>query len=114
MEQKLEGIPLNGNVYIRHIKDVLDNRNIFNVYYQENKIASFKVSFANWPDFNGYYISDANVLENFRRKGIASKAYDFIEKHLSIKLQPSPMYQTQDGKNFWKNRNGFKNWLANN
>lgn len=98
-QHKLEGIKdLHGDVYVRVFRDKLDNRYIFNVYYQANKIAYFKMS------GQGNYISDSFVLKPFRRKGIASKVYDFIENYLGIKLQPSPIYQTKDGEEFWKNR----------
>ena len=97
-QHKLEGIRgLDGDVYIRVLKDP-GGRPIFNVYYQGNKIASFKMS------GQGNYISDADVLPSYRRKGIANKVYDFIEDYLDIKIIPSPMYQTPDGKDFWKAR----------
>ena len=96
---RLEGIKgLDGDVYIRVIKDPYQGRPIFNVYYQGNKIASFKMS------GQGNYISDADVLLPYRRKGIATKVYDFIEDYLNIKIMQSPMYQTQNGKDFWKAR----------
>ena len=97
---KLEGIKgLDGDVRIKVVKDSLEeSRPIFNVYHQGNKIASFKMS------GQGDYISDADVLPQYRRKGVATKAYDFIEDYLNIKLTPSTMYQTQDGKDFWKTR----------
>ena len=108
---RLEGIKgLDSDVYIRVMYHPNDDSNargrnasyqgrpIFNVYYQGNKIASFKMS------GQGNYISDADVLPPYRRKGIATKVYDFIEDYLNIKIMQSPMYQTQDGKDFWKAR----------
>lgn len=98
----LEGF--DGDVYIKHFKDVLDGRDVFNVYYQGNKIGNFKLS------GQRDYVSDAIVLPAYRRKGIASSVYNFIEKFIGKKLKPSPMYQTQDGKDFWNNR-GFKEFF---
>lgn len=98
-QYKLEGLKgLHSDAYIRVSRDLNDNRYIFNVYYEGRKIASFKMS------GQGNYISDAEVLAPYRRKGIATKAYDFIEKYLGINLSSSPMHQTPDGIEFWKSR----------
>lgn len=39
----------------------------------------------------------------YKRKGIVSYIYDYIEKDLRIKLKPSKSL-TPDGEAFWKNR----------
>lgn len=114
-QYKLDNLKdFDGDVYIRHFNspEWEGSRHIFNVYYQGNRIGHFKLS------KQGDYVTDADILPPFRRKGIASAVYNFIEKYLGIKLQPSPMYQTQDGKDFWKNRKerkmeSFNNWLSN-
>lgn len=41
--------------------------------------------------------------ESYRRKGVASFMYDYIEKDLGIKLQPSK-HLLPSGQLFWKNR----------
>ncbi len=69
----------------------------YNVYFKDNKIAS--MSF----DFDTNTVFDARVDSEFRRKGIATYVYDYIEKDLGIKLQPDKT-QLDDGIAFWKNR----------
>jgi len=102
-KDKLEGLKdIQGDVYIRHRKDVLDGRSIYTVHHQGNKIASAKLS------GQDHYVTDVDVKPEFRRKGIASKMYDFIEKHTGKQLKPSPMYQTADGKALWKKREQSK------
>lgn len=96
---KLEDIKdIHGDIHVRHHKDN-DGRHNYNVYHQGRKIASAKLS------GQGHYVSDIKVQKEYRRKGISSKLYDFIENHSGKKLTPSPMYQTSDGKSFWKSRN---------
>lgn len=41
--------------------------------------------------------------ESYRRKGVATYMYNYIEKDLGIKLKPSKLL-LEDGKLFWKNR----------
>lgn len=69
----------------------------YNVYFNDDKIAS--ISF----DFDTNTVFDARVASEFRRKGIATYVYDYIEKDLGIKLQPDKT-QLDDGIAFWKNR----------
>jgi ribosomal protein S18 acetylase RimI-like enzyme len=95
---KLEGIKdVHGDIYVRHHKDMFD-RNVYTVHHQGNKIASAKLS------GQDHYVTDVDVQPEFRRKGVASRLYDFIEKHSGKKLKPSPMYQTGEGKALWQSR----------
>lgn len=48
-------------------------------------------------------VFDSEVNSEFRRKGIATHVYDFIEKDLGIKVKPNKT-QLDAGKAFWKNR----------
>lgn len=48
-------------------------------------------------------VFDSEVNSEFRRKGIATYVYDFIEKDLGIKVKPNKT-QLDDGVAFWKNR----------
>lgn len=50
------------------------------------------------------YIEDSEIFSNeFKRRGLASYVYDYIEKDLKIRLKPSKS-QTLDGKLFWEHR----------
>jgi GNAT superfamily N-acetyltransferase len=44
------------------------------------------------------------VKERFRRIGVASALYDFIEKTFETKLSPSQGHIEDDGREFWKKR----------
>ena len=46
--------------------------------------------------------------EKYRRKGLATYLYDYIERDLRRKLKPSP-FLLKDGEKFWENRNKRKN-----
>lgn len=48
-------------------------------------------------------VFDSKVNSEFRRKGIATHVYDFIEKDLGIKVKPNKT-QLDDGIAFWQNR----------
>jgi GNAT superfamily N-acetyltransferase len=52
----------------------------------------------------GNYVVDLGVKPEFRNQGIASALYNHIESHLGHKLVPSPVYQTEAGKAFWRGR----------
>ena len=54
------------------------------------------------------HVRDVEIDEEYRRKGLASFVYDYIEKDLKIKLRPS-FNQLDDGIAFWKNRLKRKN-----
>lgn len=48
-------------------------------------------------------ISFVNINEEYRRKGVSSFLYDYIEKDLGRKLKPSADL-LDGGEAFWKNR----------
>jgi GNAT superfamily N-acetyltransferase len=97
-KHKLEGLKdIHGDVHVRHRTDEY-GRSIYTVHHQGNRIASAKLS------GQDHYVSDVDVQKEFRRKGVATKLYDFIEKHSGKPLKPSPMHQTPDGKALWKKR----------
>jgi hypothetical protein len=57
---------------------------------------------------NANYVDDVQIYEEkYRRKGLATYLYDYIEHDLRRKLVPSPI-QLTDGEKFWKNRNLLK------
>lgn len=49
------------------------------------------------------FVEDINIIPSFRRKGVASLLYDYIEEDQKIKLKPSNCL-LDDGEEFWKNR----------
>lgn len=53
-------------------------------------------------------ISFVNINEEYRRKGVSSFLYDYIEKDLGRKLKPSADL-LDDGDKFWKARNKRSN-----
>lgn len=54
---------------------------------------------------NGNYLTNIRVDENYRRKGLASNLYNFIEKVTNSNLKPSPDKISNEAKNLWMKRN---------
>lgn len=52
----------------------------------------------------GKHVVDLGIKKEHRRQGIAQALYDHIEQHIGHKLEPSPVYQTAEGKRFWEQR----------
>lgn len=52
---------------------------------------------------NKNYISWIEINDKYKRKGLSTYLYSFIENDLGIKLKPSPN-QLDDGRAFWKSR----------
>jgi ribosomal protein S18 acetylase RimI-like enzyme len=77
---------------VRHSDDV------FNVFQQGHKIASARLG------HDRKHIVDLSVNPEHQGRGIASALYKHIEGVLGYPLEPSPVFQTPDGKDFWKSR----------
>lgn len=54
---------------------------------------------------DGNYLENIRIDEKHRRKGLASKVYDFIELRKGIELEPSPNKQSKEAKALWDKRN---------
>ena len=70
---------------------------IYNVYLGSSEIGYVEIY--KGDDF----VDLANISPRFRRKGVATYVYDYIENDLGIKLRPSDL-QLQSHADFWKNR----------
>ena len=73
---------------------------LYSIYYRydgkNNLIGKFYIKL-------GSNSAHMEVHKDFRRQGIASYVYDYIERDLNIKLKPNSN-QLEDGKEFWKAR----------
>jgi hypothetical protein len=88
-----------------------------NKYYlsqieENNSTNTFLIEDSNGNEIGKAQLSkDGNFLENIRidekhrRKGLASKVYDFIELRKGIELIPSPNKQSKEAKALWDKRN---------
>jgi len=54
---------------------------------------------------DGNFLENIRIDEKHRRRGLASKVYDFIELRKGIELEPSPNKQSKEAKALWDNRN---------
>lgn len=80
------------------IEILLNSNDIeYRVWFDDNHIGSA------WYKKKTNSIDSIEIDEDFRRKGLATFLYNYIENDLNIKLQPDKV-QTQDGKVFWKSR----------
>ena len=57
---------------------------------------------------DGTYLVSVTVEPEYRRKGVATALYRFIEQHIGHPLRPSPTYQSPDARDFWQSRATLK------
>ena len=55
-------------------------------------------------NFNGCYLDNIRIDPRYRRLGLATKMYEYIEGLIGEKLKPSPIKQSQEIKGFWNKR----------
>ncbi|CAN5950984.1 unnamed protein product [Sphagnum jensenii] len=55
---------------------------------------------------DGTYFVSVTVDPDYRRKGVATALYGFVEKHIGHPLRPSPNYQSEGAKKLWEKRTG--------
>ncbi len=82
-------------IHIRKIKD----RDLitYEAYLGNSQIGHFEI-------YQGdNFINLADIAPNFRRKGVATYIYDYIENDLGIKLRPSDL-QLESHSAFWEKR----------
>lgn len=71
---------------------------VYVVFFRGKKIAYAEIF------ENANYIEDVQIYdEKYRRKGLTTYLYDYIERDLRRKLKPSP-FLLKDGEKFWENR----------
>lgn len=71
---------------------------VYVVFFRGKKIAYAEIF------ENANYVDDVQIYdEKYRRKGLATYLYDYIERDLRKKLVPSPI-QLLDGEKFWEKR----------
>ena len=75
---------------------------VYVVFFRGKKIAYAEIF------ENANYVDDVQIYdEKYRRKGLATYLYDYIEKDLRRKLKPASI-QLLDGEKFWENRSNKK------
>ena len=83
-------------------KSFPDYGTMYEVYLDKRRIGFADI------DHGKTEISFVNINEEYRRKGVSSFLYDYIEKDLGRKLKPSADL-LDDGEAFWKTRNKRSN-----
>jgi len=56
-------------------------------------------------NFDGCYLDNIRIDTKYRRIGLASKMYEYIEELIGEKLKPSPIKQSPEIKGFWNKKN---------
>ena len=56
-------------------------------------------------NFDGCYLDNIRIDTKYRRIGLASKMYEYIEGLIGEKLKPSPIKQSPEIKGFWNKKN---------
>lgn len=86
---------------VRHSLGV-NGEHVFHVWDGDIQAAYIRLS------HTGDYVVDLDVggrwNPEYRRRGIATAMYDYIEHRLGYGLKPSPTWQTEDDKAFWASR----------
>lgn len=82
-------------IEIRKVNRKYDIR--YHIYYKNILIGYVII------DNDNNQVEMIKIEEEFRRRGLATYLYNYIEKDLNIKLEPNDD-QLPDGKAFWKNR----------
>jgi hypothetical protein len=59
-------------------------------------------------DVDGNYLTNIRIDENYRRQGLGTVMYDYIENQANIKLKPSPAKQSKAAEQLWVKRNQAK------
>jgi GNAT superfamily N-acetyltransferase len=59
-------------------------------------------------DVDGNYLTNIRVDEDYRRQGLGTIMYDYIEQQSNIKLQPSPSKQSKAAEQLWVKREQAK------
>jgi ribosomal protein S18 acetylase RimI-like enzyme len=52
-------------------------------------------------NLDGSYLDNIRIDPKYRRIGLATKMYEYIEELMGIKIKPSPIKQSAEIKNFW-------------
>jgi len=56
-------------------------------------------------NFDGCYLDNIRIDHKYRRLGLATKLYEYIEELIGQKIKPSPIKQSPEIKQFWNKRN---------
>lgn len=76
----------------------------YSIYNNYNRyLGSARVYFREIDDSDNIGNAHIQIIKSYRRKGLASFLYDYIEKDLKIKLKSSSD-PSKEGKAFWENR----------
>jgi len=52
-------------------------------------------------NFDGCYLDNIRINPKYRRMGLATKLYEYIEELILDKLKPSPIKQSKEIRNYW-------------
>ncbi len=58
-------------------------------------------------NFDGCYLDNIRIDPNYRRIGLATKLYEYIEDLIGEKLKQSPIKQSPEIKHHWNKRNNY-------
>jgi len=93
-------LEINGEIF-NFIYPNLHNKNVFTI--EKNGVGEIGNATLNTENL---YLENIRIDPNYRRIGLATKLYQYIEGIIGKKLKPSPIKQSPDIKNFWSKR-GF-------
>jgi GNAT superfamily N-acetyltransferase len=96
--QNRKEITINGVVYTFGQSNLWGEKNKFII-----ELNGEEIGFAILNKDN--YLDNIRIEPKYKRIGLATHLYEYIEDVCKIKLKPSPIKQSKEIREFWKKRN---------
>jgi len=96
--QNRKNININGTEYTFSRLKTYGEENVFVIELNDKEIGRATL---NTP---GNFLDNIRIDHEYRRKGLASALYDYIESIITAPLNPSPIKQSPEIKHYWRKR----------
>jgi ribosomal protein S18 acetylase RimI-like enzyme len=94
--QDRKEIIINGNKYFFNRLNTHNEKNVFTIELSNGE----EIGRATLNE-NGLYLENIRIDDKYRRIGLASKLYEYIEELIGKKLIPSPIKQSPEIQKYW-------------
>lgn len=96
--QNKKNINIDGIDYMFAQLNTYGEENVFIIELKGNEIGRATLN------LQGNFLENIRINPEYRRKGLATKLYDYIESITRKPLNPSPIKQSPEIKQFWKKK----------
>ena len=80
-----------------------ENKNVFVIEKEGVEVGRGELNDYD-ASFKGIYLDNVRINKKYRRKGLATKLNEFVEKETKDKLKPSPIKQSPEIQKFWEKK----------